>query len=105
MLKGFIDQEEYDLSIIEPLLKNLINYLKKQIIFYNLLLNLIKGKRLISSIDEHIQDRINQIALQHYNQLSLEQIDNLAILILDAQNGKVLSYIGNSNCAFIVVAK
>ena len=33
MLKGFIDQEEYDLSIIEPLPQNLINYLKKQIIF------------------------------------------------------------------------
>ena len=35
----------------------------------------------------NIFNRINQIALQHYNQLSLEQLQ-FTILILDAQNGK-----------------
>ena len=100
MLKGFINQEEYELSIIEPLPQKPHKLPQKANHFLQFAIKSgFKGERLISSIDEHIQDRINQIALQHYNQLSLEQIDNLAILILDAQNGKVLSYIGNSNCA------
>ena len=45
MLKGFIDQEEYDLSIIEPLPQKPHKLPQKANHFYNLLLNLdLKGK-------------------------------------------------------------
>ena len=99
MRKGYINQEEFELSISEPLPQKPIKLPQKANHFLQFSINSgFREKRLVSSIDENIQDRINQIASQHYHQLKLEHIDNLAILVLDAKKGKVLSYIGNSTC-------
>ena len=55
-----------------------------------------KGKRLQSSLDIHLQKKVNFLAKQHYEKLKQNEVFNLAVLVLDVETRKVLSYIGNS---------
>ncbi|WP_394906598.1 penicillin-binding protein 1C [uncultured Mesonia sp.] len=48
-----------------------------------------------SDIDYFLQQQINQIAKQHAKHLSHNQIENLAILVLDVPTRKVIAYLGN----------
>ena len=57
-----------------------------------------KGKRIVSTVKRELQLKVNEIGEQYYKQYSHEQIDNLAILVLDVKNGEVLAYVGNSIC-------
>ncbi|WP_456376280.1 penicillin-binding protein 1C [Lutibacter sp.] len=55
-----------------------------------------KGKRIKTSIKIELQKRINLIVKNHYNELSKNQINNIAVLILDVKTRKILTYVGNS---------
>lgn len=55
-----------------------------------------KGKRIQSSIDIYLQQKVNTIAKRHYNVLKQNEVYNLSILVLDVNTRKVLSYVGNT---------
>ncbi len=55
-----------------------------------------KGERVRTSVKINLQQRINAIVKAHYNELSQNQIHNIAVLVLDVKTRKVLAYIGNS---------
>ncbi|WP_238527921.1 penicillin-binding protein 1C [Aquimarina agarivorans] len=55
-----------------------------------------KGKRIHSSLDFHLQEKVNSIAERHYNRLKQNEVHNLSVLVLDVQAKKVLSYVGNA---------
>ncbi|RMA66114.1 penicillin-binding protein 1C [Ulvibacter antarcticus] len=55
-----------------------------------------RGERIQSTIDYSLQKKINQISKEHYNILSQNQINNLAVLVLDIESREVLAYIGNA---------
>lgn len=55
-----------------------------------------KGERIKTSVKIGLQQRINSIVKNHYNELSKNQINNIAVLVLDVKTRKVLAYIGNS---------
>ncbi len=55
-----------------------------------------KGKRLQSSLNIHIQQKVNYLAKRHYEKLKQNEVFNLAVLVLDVKTRKVISYIGNS---------
>ncbi len=55
-----------------------------------------KGKYIQTSIDYTLQQSVNKIVKNHYNNLKQNQIYNVAVLVLDVQTRKVLAYIGNS---------
>ena len=55
------------------------------------------GKKLITTLDENLQNQVEQIASRHHNFLSGNHINNLGILVMNTQTGEVLSYIGNLN--------
>ncbi len=55
-----------------------------------------KGERLQSSLDVHIQQKVNYLAKRHYEKLKQNEVFNLAVLVLDVKTRKVISYIGNS---------
>ncbi|UMB52910.1 penicillin-binding protein 1C [Lutibacter sp. A64] len=55
-----------------------------------------KGKRIKTSVKYNLQNNVNAIVKNHYNELSQNQINNIAVLVLDVNTRKVLAYVGNS---------
>jgi penicillin-binding protein 1C len=53
------------------------------------------GKKVLSTVDGRLQDKVNEILTLHYNQLKANEIYNAAALILDVNTGYVLAYAGN----------
>lgn len=91
-----IDKLTYQLSIAEyipdkpyPLPQIAPHLLQKVSKKYN-------GKRIQTTIDVHLQERINSIVESHYNQLSQNEIYNAAVLVLDVKTRRVLAYVGNT---------
>ncbi len=55
-----------------------------------------KGKRIKTSVKIGLQQYVNSIVKTHYKELSKNQINNIAVLVLDVKTRKVLAYVGNS---------
>jgi len=94
--KELIDSLTYELSILEELpqkpypLPQLAPHLLQRVAQTNY------GKRIKTSIETNIQEQTNQIVKTHYNQLKQNEIHNAAVLVLDVNTRKVVSYVGNS---------
>lgn len=94
--KEIIDQTTYELAIAEPLpqkpmpLPDMAPHLTERI------RNEHPGKRVTTSVQRPLQQRLNLLAERHYQQLKGNEIHNLAILVLDVETRKVLGYVGNS---------
>jgi penicillin-binding protein 1C len=94
--KELIDSLTYELSILEELpqkpypLPQLAPHLLQRVARKNY------GKRIKTSIETNIQEQTNQIVKHHYNQLRQNEIHNVAVLVLDVNTRKVISYVGNS---------
>ncbi|MFT5102379.1 MAG: penicillin-binding protein 1C [Candidatus Latescibacterota bacterium] len=54
------------------------------------------GARLQTTIDYNLQRKTNSIARDHHYALRQNEIQNLAILILDVETREVLAYVGNA---------
>jgi penicillin-binding protein 1C len=54
-----------------------------------------RGSKVVTTIDEHLQERVNTILKLHSVQLRANQIMNAAVLICEVNTGKVLAYVGN----------
>ena len=102
LLKRLMEEEQidsltYQLSVLEPLpeqpldLPNEAPHLVSK--FYT---GLEKGSRVKTSIDNKLQIRINKIIDSHYEKLRSNGIQNAAVLVLDVNSGKVISYVGNT---------
>lgn len=94
--KKIIDQTTYELAIAEPLpdkpmrLPDLAPHFTEKI-------RKEKPKEIFtSSINYHLQRKINQIVNAHYNVLKTNQIHNMAVLVLEVDSRKVLAYTGNT---------
>lgn len=48
-----------------------------------------------TTIDIELQKQVNDIILQHHEQLKGNQINNAAAIVVEIETGKVLSYVGN----------
>ncbi|HNP31700.1 MAG TPA: penicillin-binding protein 1C [Flavobacterium sp.] len=91
-----IDKLTYQLSINEPLPQK--PYMVPQIAPH-LLQRVAKtdeGKRIKTTIDISLQNRVNQIAAQYYNEYKQNEVHNLAVIVIDIQNRNIISYVGNS---------
>lgn len=91
-----IDKTTYELAIEEPLPQK--PYALPQIAphFVQQLAKKHEGKRLKSSINIHLQRKVNELAKRHYQRLKQNEVFNLSILVLDVKTRKVLVYVGNS---------
>ncbi len=98
--KQLIDTLTYNLSITEELpqkpypLPQIAPHLLEKITKKS------KGKRIKTSVKKELQQRVNSIVKNHYNELKQNQIYNISVLILDVKTRKVLTYIGNSPTDF-----
>jgi penicillin-binding protein 1C len=55
-----------------------------------------KNKRIKTTIDINLQERLNNIIENHANKLKANQIFNAAAIVADVENGNVLAYVGNT---------
>ncbi len=94
--KTIIDSLTYQLSIAERLpqkpypLPQIAPHLLQKVSKSN------HGKRIKTTVDAKLQQRVNYIIKSHYNQLSQNEIYNAAVLVLDVKTRKVLAYVGNT---------
>lgn len=91
-----IDKLTYQLSVREPLPQKPYDVPQ---IAPHLLQRIAKtdaGKRIKTTIDISLQNRVNQITAQYYNQYRQNEVHNLAVIVIDIQNRNVISYVGNS---------
>lgn len=94
--KKVIDQTTYELALDEKLpgkpfpLPDVASHFTEKIRREH------KGERITSTIDYYLQKKLNSIAKLHYNNLSQNEINNLAILVLDVKTREILGYVGNA---------
>jgi penicillin-binding protein 1C len=91
-----IDQQTYQLAIDEPLPQKPYNLPE---IASHLLQRVAKnqeGNRVITTVEFELQNRVNQIAKYYYSQYKQNDVNNLAILVIDVKTRNVMSYVGNS---------
>lgn len=96
MNEGIIDTLTYQLSVAELLPQK--PYPLPQIAPH-LLQKVTKthfGERVQTSIKKPIQEQVNRIVYNHYNNLKQNEIYNAAVLVLDVKTRKVLAYVGNT---------
>ncbi len=55
------------------------------------------GERILSTIDGHLQERLNEIIENHHKVLKANEIHNACALVLDVSTGNVLAYVGNTD--------
>nr|WP_262920457.1 penicillin-binding protein 1C [Hanstruepera flava] len=91
-----IDSLTYQLSIEESLpqkpypLPQLAPHLLQRVAKSN------KGQRKQTTLDIQLQNQVNTIIKNHYNQLQQNEIYNAAVLVLDVETRRVLAYVGNT---------
>lgn len=54
------------------------------------------GKQIKTTIHKKLQEQVNGIVKNHYNQLRQNEIHNMAVLVLDVKTRQVMAYVGNS---------
>jgi len=94
--EGVIDKQTYELSVDEPLPEKPYNLPQ---IAPHLLQRVAKdqeGTKVKTTVDFALQNRVNQIAKYYYNQYKQNEVNNLAILVIDVKNRNVISYVGNA---------
>ncbi|MFY0685953.1 MAG: penicillin-binding protein 1C [Cyclobacteriaceae bacterium] len=97
LISGHIDQMEYRLSVSEPLpdqpkpVPQLATHLLQS-------LETKHGTdKFQTTIDPYWQQQVARITNRHHYRLHANGIDNLGVLAINLQSGKVLAYIGNTS--------
>ena len=57
----------------------------------------LNGERIFSTLDAHLQERLNEIIENHHKILKENEIHNACALVLDVPTGNVLAYVGNTD--------
>ncbi len=91
-----IDQETYELASEEEVPK--ITKAFPDFSRHLLMKANNKGNKIVkTTLKSDIQVKVNEIVNRHHKRLSGNQINNLAVLVLEVETGNVVSYIGNIN--------
>lgn len=54
------------------------------------------GQRIVSTLDGHIQERVNAIIENHHKILRGNEIHNACAIVLEVNTGNILAYVGNT---------
>nr|WP_159779575.1 penicillin-binding protein 1C [Flavobacterium sp. 9AF] len=91
-----IDKETYELALLESLPQK--PFAVPQIAPH-LLQKIAKehhGKKIKTTLQLNIQERVNEIVTQYYNLYKQNQVYNIAVLVVDVKTRNIVSYVGNS---------
>ena len=92
--KGYIDSSTFELSCAEPLpgaplpLPSIAShYVERQ----------PKGRETRTSIDIHLQRRVESVASRWSDELAIEGIADMAIVVMDIKSSEIIAYVGNAS--------
>jgi penicillin-binding protein 1C len=54
------------------------------------------GQRIKTTINNNLQNRVNQIAARYYQEYKQTEVYNLAIMVVDVETRNIVAYVGNS---------
>jgi penicillin-binding protein 1C len=95
--KQVIDQLTYDLSLLEPIPGSPFPISARAPHLLATYAKTGEGTVLNSTLDPFWQQRVHQLAEQHQLEMDGNGVDNLAVLVVDLSDGRVLAYKGNTD--------
>lgn len=95
-MEGIIDKQTYQLAITEPLPQKPFDLPQTAPHLLQRIAKQQQGTRVRTTINIALQNRVNQIARYYYSQYKQNEVNNLAILVIDVSNKDVMAYVGNS---------
>jgi len=96
--KGLLDATSCELSKLEPLpgkphpLPQLTPHLLDRAVKDG-----YRGKRIASSIDKDLQERVIQLVERQHQHLQQNEIHNAAVMVVHIPHGRVVAYVGNTS--------
>ncbi|NMH27026.1 penicillin-binding protein 1C [Flavobacterium sp. SE-s28] len=94
--KGCIDKMSYELALVEPLPQKPFNLPQTAPHLLSRVSKEHDGKRIQTTVDLALQERLNQIARTYYNQFRQNEVYNLSIMVIDVKTRNIVGYVGNS---------
>lgn len=94
---NYLDSITYQLSLLEKLPNKPFNLPNKAPHLLQFLAKSNKGERINTTLDPYLQYTTNAIVDKHHKILKQNQIHNAAVLIMEVNSRKVLSYVGNTS--------
>ncbi|MEM7186497.1 MAG: penicillin-binding protein 1C [Bacteroidota bacterium] len=94
--EGEIDQTTYELALSEPLPGKPFPLPQYAAHFSEKVKKENPGERVTTTIDFRLQHSVNQVVKEHHYLLKQNEINNLAVLLLDVNSREVLAYVGNA---------
>lgn len=94
--EGVIDKQTCELAIAEPLPGKPFDLPQTAPHLLQRVAKKQEGQRVRTTIDISLQNRVNQIAKYYYSQYKQNEVNNLAIIVIDIPNRNIISYVGNA---------
>lgn len=94
--KAVIDQTTYELAIQEPLPQKPYDVPQSALHLTEHLAKKHPNQILKTTIDFHLQNRVNQIVEQYHQSYLQNHVNNIAVVVIDVKKREVLSYVGNT---------
>jgi penicillin-binding protein 1C len=91
-----IDRQTCELAMAEPLPQKPYDLPQTAPHLLQRIAKSQEGQCVKTTIDVSLQNRVNQIAKYYYNQYKQNEVNNLAVIVIDIKNRNVISYVGNS---------
>ncbi|GGW25081.1 penicillin-binding protein 1C [Arenibacter certesii] len=92
----YLDSLSYQLSLLEKLPKKPFNLPNKAPHLLQFIAKSKKGERITTTIDPYLQSTVNAIVNNHHKLLKQNQVHNAAVLVMEVNSRRVLSYVGNT---------
>jgi penicillin-binding protein 1C len=94
--EGIIDQTTYETSLLEKLPQKPFDLPQTAPHLLQQIAKAKEGERIKTTVNQVLQNRVNQIAARYYQEYRQTEIHNLAILVLDVETRNIIAYVGNS---------
>jgi penicillin-binding protein 1C len=94
--RGTIDETTCRLAKLEPLPQRVFAIPQTATHLLTRVLEENPGQRVVTTVDRQLQLQVNDLVRQHLVRLRANEIHNAAVLVMNAEKGHVLAYVGNS---------
>ncbi len=91
-----IDKQTLSLAIAEPLPQKPYNLPETAPHLLQQTAKKQEGKRIKTTLKIELQNRLNQLAKYYYNQYKQNDVNNLALLVVEVKTRNIIAYVGNS---------
>ncbi|MCH2216287.1 MAG: penicillin-binding protein 1C [Flavobacteriales bacterium] len=95
--KKIIDKSTYEISLLEPLPDAPLKLPQEAFHLTSLADRKSNGEIVKTTVNRHLQARINHLLDKRMVSLNENQIQNAAVLVVQNSTGDVIAYVGNSN--------